>query len=45
MSDCAIKMGLVSQSITDTDHATLRIYGFYDEDIWGVAAISESLIF
>ena len=40
MLDYAIKVCLDSQGITDADHATLRVHGFDDEDIWDIAAIT-----
>lgn len=40
MLDYAIKVCLDSQSITDADHAALRVHGFDDEDIWDIAAIT-----
>ena len=40
MLDYAIKVCLDSESITDADHAALRLHGFDDEDIWDIAAIT-----
>ncbi|MDB5838851.1 MAG: Alkylhydroperoxidase AhpD core:Uncharacterized peroxidase-related protein [Herminiimonas sp.] len=40
MLDFAFKVCLDSQSVTDADYAVLHGYGFDDEDIWDIAAIT-----
>lgn len=40
MLDFAVKVCLDSQSVGDEDYAVLRNYGFDDEDIWDITAIT-----
>lgn len=40
MLDFAIKVCLRSQDVDDADYSVLRAYGFDDEDIWDIAAIT-----
>jgi len=40
MLDFAVKVCLRSQDVDEADYATLRAYGFDDEDIWDIAAIT-----
>jgi uncharacterized peroxidase-related enzyme len=40
MLDFAMKVATDSQSITDSDFATLREAGFADEDIWDIGAVA-----
>ena len=40
MLDFAIKVCLDAQSIVDADYAALHTFGFDDEDIWDIAAIT-----
>ena len=40
MLDFAIKVCLDAAAVTDADYAVLHEYGFDDEDIWDIAAIT-----
>lgn len=40
MLDFAVKVALNASKVEDTDFETLRKYGFSDEDIWDIGAIS-----
>lgn len=40
MLDFACKLARAPETMTDTDHETLRGHGFSDEDIWDIGGIS-----
>ena len=40
MLDFALKVCSNSQAVTETDYAALREFGFDDEDVWDIAAIT-----
>ena len=40
MLDFALKVCIDSQAVGDADYATLREFGFNDEDVWDIAAIT-----
>ena len=40
MLDFALKVCSNSQAVTETDYAALREFGFDDEDVWEIAAIT-----
>jgi uncharacterized peroxidase-related enzyme len=40
MLDFAVRVSTEAQRVSETDFATLKSYGFTEEDIWDIAAIS-----